>query len=298
MPAQKAPLSAPAPPTELILPGRLQASNSLQLGPAVEGKIEAFHVEVGAEVYEGQLLAQVRSEAAEGSREAALLDQERSQSRVQELESAISSARLEASRAAADASRVNAEFDRAEKQLERQKLLFSQGATPRNDFEKAQREFSAIERERNGLGNVAGQAEERVANLTRELDLLRRHLDAKTEELEQVQARIAAGDIYAPVSGVVTARRGELGESITPNWKDLFTIAVDLTKMQAIVETTSANLTGVRIGSPALISVAESAVPLSGEVTSIANGIVVIEFANPSPLIRPGMTAQVRIKLT
>jgi hypothetical protein len=37
---------------------------------------------------------------------------------------------------------------------------------------------------------------------------------------------------------------------------------------------------------------------LQGSVLKIDGTKVTIEFANPNPLIKPGLTAQVRIKLT
>ncbi|MEJ7605684.1 MAG: efflux RND transporter periplasmic adaptor subunit [Bryobacteraceae bacterium] len=56
---------------ELILSAQLQPKETVNIGVPVEGRIEAFHVEVGADVYEGQLLAQVRSQANEGADRAA-----------------------------------------------------------------------------------------------------------------------------------------------------------------------------------------------------------------------------------
>jgi multidrug efflux pump subunit AcrA (membrane-fusion protein) len=48
--------------TEISLSATLQATAIVEVSVPVEGKIEAFHAEVGDEVFEGQLLAQILSQ--------------------------------------------------------------------------------------------------------------------------------------------------------------------------------------------------------------------------------------------
>src|SRR3982751_17900 len=52
-------------PSEFSLPATLQAAITIPVPVPIEGKIETFQVEVGADVYEGQLLARIHSEALE-----------------------------------------------------------------------------------------------------------------------------------------------------------------------------------------------------------------------------------------
>ena len=56
---------------------------------------------------------------------------------------------------------------------------------------------------------------------------------------------------------------------------------------------------GLHRTTDALIQIAE--VPgrgIPGKVREVRNGQVIVEFVNPSPVIKPGLTAQVVIKLT
>jgi multidrug resistance efflux pump len=277
----------------------LQARSVIEVGVPVEGKIEAFHADAGDEVYEGQLLAQVRSQRLQTAEEAAMLDLERAQTRVNNLESTIAATRLEASRASADAMRVRADLDRASRLYQRQKMLLAEGATPRLVFEKAEREFQALQAASGNLDQVATQSEERVTSLTRELDGARKVLQDKAEELEGAKAELAAGDITSPVSGIVAGRRGQAGEDVNPTVKDLFRIATDLTVMEAVADAGSSDFARVKEGQEAFVALAESPDELlPGVVTKVADGRVTIEFRNPNPAIRPGLTAQVRIKLT
>ena len=297
--AEKQKPQALPPVTEAILPATLQAQTVVEVAVPIKGKIEAFHAEVGDEVYEGQLLAEIRSQRLHTAEEEAAIDLERAQTRVNNLESTIAASRLEASRASADALRVRADLDRASRLYQREKVLIAEGATPRLKFEKAEREFQALQKESENLDQLATQAEERVSALNRELDAARKTLQDKADELEGAKAEIAAGDIIAPAGGIVAGRRGQAGEDVDPTLKDLFRIATDLTVMEAVADAGPADFARVKEGQEAYVSLAESPDELlPGIVKKAVEGKVTIEFKNPNPAIRPGLTAQVRIKLT
>jgi hypothetical protein len=79
---------------------------------------------------------------------------------------------------------------------------------------------------------------------------------------------------------------------------DLFQIATELSKLEVLIEPDPAQAQRIRAGQEASVIVAD--VPgesLPGVVKSIENGKAIVEFANPSPLVRPGLSAQVRIKV-
>jgi len=284
---------------ELSLQAVLQTATSIPVGVPVEGKIESFQVEAGDEVYEGQLLAQIKSQALETAKLEAETDLEQSETRVRNLEAAMSAARLEASRAVADAARVKNEYERAAKNFQREKMLLAEGATPRRNFEKAQKEFIALEAETKNHDAVAAGAEERITSTQNELDAARKLLEGKSEDLEQATQRVGAGNVLSPVNGIVVGRRGQAGDNVHPSMTDLFQIATDLSAMQAIAQASPAQIKQIKPGQPATVTIVEMAGEiLQGSVLKIEGDRVVIEFANPNPLIKPGLTAQVRIKLT
>lgn len=296
---QPAAAPAPQPAQEVILAGRIQAAESVKVGVPVDGSIAAFHVEVGAEVSEGELLAEIRNEQTETARQMATLELERAQQRVSNLEGLIAAARLEASRAAADAARARSELDRSQRAYQRQRLLLSEGATPRIAFEKAEKEFKVIEAESKQLSEAAAHAEERVATLQRDLDAARKLVEGSAAELEATKARIEAGQVLAPVDGIVAARRGQPGDQVNPSIEDLFVIATELSHLQVLLEPEPQVMKRIRPGQQAAIFVADMPnEALQGEVKSVEGGRVLVEFSNPSPLVRPGMTAQVRIRLS
>jgi HlyD family secretion protein len=287
------------PMEEISLPATVKAAATVTVPVPIEGKIESVQVEVGAEVYEGQLLAQVRSESLEGLRERAEADYAKAEERLHTLEAALSSARMEASRASADAGRVRNELDRASRNFQRQKMLLAEGATPRLTFEKAQKEFQALDVESKSLDAVAAVAEDRIATTQRDLDAARKLLESKSEDLDVAKERIGSGDVLSPVTGIVVGRRGQAGDDVHPSMTDLFQIASDLSVMHAVADASPAQISRVKVGQPATVLLAEMGGEiLQGAVVKLEYGKIVVQFPSPNPLIKPGLTAQIRIKLT
>jgi HlyD family secretion protein len=284
---------------EISLPATLQAVTTIPVGIPIQGKIESFQVDVGAEVYEGQLLAQISSEALQAVQQAAEVDLEQAETRVRNLESLLSAARLEASRASADASRVRNDYERAEKAYQRYKMLLEEGATPRLTFEKAQKEYIALQAESKNLDAVAVAADERISSVSRELDAARKLLEGKATDAEAAKLHAGSGEVLSPVNGIVVARRGQAGDNVHPSMTDLFQIASDISVLQAVADASPAQISKIKQGQAATVTLAEMAGELlQGTVLQAENGKVTVEFANPNALVKPGLTAQIRIKLT
>jgi HlyD family secretion protein len=289
--------SAPR-PAEVSLSGRIQSEHTTNVAARISGKIEAFHADIGQEVFEGQLIAQIRSQSLSVSQEEADAAVEQAQQRVNKLDSAIIAARLEASRARADASRANADFARTQRTYQRQKMLLTEGATPKVVAQKAEKEFLSAEQEWNNLDAVAKGVEERVESLKKEQESAKRVLAQMLDEQETVKAQLAAGEVHSPVNGVVIARRGEQGGDVDQSVKDLFQIAVDLTQLQFIADADPGELAGVHAGQPATIHVAElPGESLPGNVEKVEKDRVIIGFTSPNPVVKPGLTAQAAIQL-
>lgn len=285
-------------PADLILPGKIQAQHVISVGPQAAGRIAEFFAEVGQPVYEGQVLARIANPGFDAAREMAAAAVESAQSRVTSLERAIIAARLEASRARADASRARDEFDRTDKVYRRQQMLNREGATPRLVFEKAQSEFESAQSQHNSLEDLARQSEERVATLTQDLQAAKRTLDDRNKQSEDAQHNLAAMEIHSPSGGMLISRNGEMGEQVSPQNEDLFQIATDLAALEVVAQPRNSDLSRIKPGSPALVTVPDlPGESLAATMKEVKADQVVLAFASPNPALKPGMTAQVRIRL-
>jgi len=254
-------------------------------------------VSVGQEVYEGQLLAQIRSAGLETDRDAASAALNQLRTRLFTVESRVIELNMKASQANEEAGRVRADLDAAQKSFQRQQMLVKEGVGKRLDLEKAQELLETLRARFEGLDQVAKIAESRAAEASKDQDALRKELADRTRQHEGAVAQVASGEVVSPASGLVIAKRGEPGEEVTVEIEDLFTIATNLTALRVVLQPEPPVLAKIKAGQEAIIQVAELPDGILAQVGEVRDGQVLIEFNSPNPIVRPGMTVQVFVKL-
>lgn len=275
--------------------GRIKAKKTIQIAAPLEGTMEGVEVADGQDVFEGQLLGRIRNSSLAAAKEKAEIDLASTRSKVTDLESQILAARLEASRAAADAVRLRGEADVAAKQLERQSMLYKEGATARKLYEAAQEQFQRLTEERKTAEETARRSDMALRATVNSLEEAKRRLKEREGDLEDADAEILTGDIHSPADGILIAHKRNSGEDVTREIQDLFEIATDLTELEIAVEFPPALAGKLAAGQPALLTIAEAgAAPLSGKVREVKGNIALVDFTPPTPAIRPGLTARVR----
>jgi len=287
------------PPVEVQLTGKIRAQSVVSVAAPVEGTVGALFVDVGQQVFEGQLLARITNEGLETGQQMAQKILDNAQSRVNTLEGEIVSARLEASRARADANRAGAEYDRLTQVFRRQQMLLAEGATPRLTYEKSSRDFEMAQSESRTLEQVATQAESHLKELIKSLDAEKRALADKSAEMETAKARAVATEVVSPAQGMIVARTGEVGQSVGPDKADFFQIATQLSQLEVVLDPDPPSMRRIRLGQPALVSLPEQGSDgMLGAVKAIQGAQVIVAFTSPNPAVKPGMLAQVRIKVS
>lgn len=299
-PPQAAP-STPKAPTAggpyITLPGKIEAVDVVTVPVPVDGRIESMRADVGQQVYEGQVLAQIRSSGLEAERDSAQAELNRIRTRLSSLESRAIELNLKAAQAREDAARAGAELDAAQKDLLLKQTQFKAGAIPRIQLEQAQRNLETAGVRFDGLDKVAKIAQGRAADANRELDLMRAELDAKTRAYEHASELVASGEVVSPADGLVIARRSQAGQDVTTDLEDLFQIATNLAHLRVVVETPPEVSAKIQPGQEAIIQIAELPDGVVGQVSETQEGRVLIEFTNPNPaVVQPGMMVHVLIK--
>ena len=133
-------------------------------------------------------------------------------------------------------------------------MLLEEGATPRLTFEKAQKEYIALEAESKNLDAVAVAADERISSVSRELDAARKLLEGKADGCGSGRnSTPGSGEVLSPVNGIVVARRGQAGDDVHPSMTDLFQIASDISVLQAVADASPAQISKIKQGQPATV---------------------------------------------
>jgi HlyD family secretion protein len=301
-PAPVLPVRAAGPAVLLVnqvtLSGAIRPQHVVGVGAQVDGVIDAFLVDVGQEVYQGQVLARIGSQGLDSSREVAASAVDHAQEQVNRADTAVAGARLEQSRADAEAQRARFAMERAETAFSRQQLLVSQGATPRMVYEKAQREYDSARTESAVMDKAARATADSVQSALQEVASAQKILAGENQRLQESQAALEAADVRSPVDGLLVGRNGEVGKSAQEFGDNLFQIATDTYALEVAVEPQPAVLKRLRPGQPALVLVPDLQTPgITGDIKEIKGAQVVVEFNSTIPAIRPGMVADVRLKL-
>ena len=283
---------------EISLSGLIRAQNVVGVAAPIEGTLENLTVGIGEEVFANQLLAQIKNTSIEADVEATREELQRADARVSNLESLFAASRLEASRAGADLSRARNEYLSAERAALRQQMLYREGATPRLVYEEVQAEFKVKQEHYETLSEVADRANERVSSVLKELEAARRLVIEANEEFDIAGLLLLATEVVSPVDGILTGMSAKEGDEVHPEIGDLFQIAVDLMRLEVVLEPEPPALERIFPGQPALVYLAE--VPgdrLPAAVKEVKDGLAVVEFVSPTPAVMPGLTAQVTIRL-
>jgi HlyD family secretion protein len=295
---QAAAAAEPAPLKQISLPGVLGAREIVSIPAPIEGVLEMVMVSVGDEVYENMVLAHVDNTALDLELQLAEAEWTAAVDEANKAESELIEARLEASRADADLSSARSDLEQSQRALERQQMLYREGATPRQAYQEAVEAHQKSQKQFETVRAVARQANAGAETAQAKSEAARKIAERGEQEIEAINFDRQATEILSPVRGVITGMAARQGEEVHPSMEVLFQVAVDLSRMTVTLEPNPAEMALIRPGQTALINVAElPAQSLEGTVTEMSIGRVVVDFANPSPEVRPGLTAQVTILL-
>ena len=147
-----------------------------------------------------------------------------------------------------------------------------------------------------------------LEQLRQALDAAKAGMDVGRAQLERAQADVNNSVIRSPIDGVIIKRTADLGQTVAASFQtpNLFTIARDLKEMQIDTNVSEADVGLLKAGQAVRFVV--DAFPerdFEGKVRqfrlspnvqqNVVTYNVVIDVANPEELLKPGLTAQVRI---
>ncbi len=246
--------------------GTLSARITVQVGTQVSGRVSKVLVDFDDKVKKGQLLAEIDRQLFR-----AALDQ--------------NSANLAKERG--NVAKALAEEEGARIQLERSKQLRQNGLMDDVEFQNA---------------------DTRLKSAMAQVQVARGQLAQAQANYDQARLNLELTSIFSPIDGVVLTRTVDVGQTVASSLQapTLFTIAADLREMQVDTFVTESDIGHLRVGLNAEFSV--DAFPgrrFTGVLTQLRNasteqqGIVtykaILYVDNPALMLRPGMTANVKI---
>jgi len=253
--------SAQPQPADYIASGPIVVENQIELAAQRDGVVAEVLVETGASVKKGQLLARLDDRQLTADKDAAAA---KARSTEADLKNWEASAKV-----------AQAQRDRAEQ-------LWSAQVIAKSEEEKARYQYDATEFE---------------------VERQREDLKFAQETLRSLELELEKTRITAPFDGVVARRYLRLGQEIAKN-DHLFWISA-IAPLRVKFALPEAYLGRVRKGTELIVTTSATAgdlhaakVVLVGPVVDPASDTIDItaELEGPSPTLRPGMTANIRLR--
>lgn len=263
--------------------GALEALDTVQVGSQLSGQVTQVLVDYNDTVRRGQALA--------------YLDAQTYDSRIEQGRAQVNSASAQVAQQQANLAQARANLELAQAEYNRQRFLFDRGIAAQAALDTAEAQLSSA---RAGVQTAQAQIHSASAGVVQQQASLN-------------AARVERGRtvITAPIDGVVIDRQIEPGQTVASglNVAVLFTLARDLTRLQAELLVDEADIGQVREGQAVRFTV--DAFPdqsYEGVVTQVRalptseNNVVaytvVVEAENTRARLMPGMTANADIILS
>jgi len=260
--------------------GTINPVTSVQVGSQVSGMISKLYVDFNSKVGKGEVVAEIDPKLFQG----AVLQ---AQADLQNSEALLAAAKANIAKDQATQQQNKLDYDRAV-------ALQRQAVNSQQQLDQAKATYEAITAQVGSDRAAIQQAEAQVAQ--------------KTAALKVAQTNLDYTIIRAPINGTVVARNIDIGQTVAASLQapTLFTIALDLTKMQVYAKTDEGDVGQIRPGQKADFQVdAFSKEMFHGVVfqvrmnaTSVQNVVTydtIVNFDNPQLKLFPGMTAYVSI---
>ena len=301
-------------PTYFEATGNLTGDESIDVAPAVAGKIVDVNFDVGSYVQKGSVLvrlddrdARIRLEQAQGQLEQQkkAVNQAIAALRQAQIRLGVKDGEIFDIATFSQVKSVTAQLVLAEKELARTQRLVDSGDTSR----------SSLDQRRSQRDSLLGQLDEARSNAavavkainSAEASVASAKASVTTAQTQVEQAQKALGDtvIYSPISGSISDRVADPGEYISPSAPNAkIATIVRTSPLRLRIDVPEASISKVALGQS--ISLQTSAYPdrnFAGTVRRILPNLnvaartltVEAEVANGDGLLKPGQFATVRI---
>ena len=260
--------------------GTINPVTLVQVGSQVSGMISKLYVDFNSKVTQGEVIAEIDPKLFQG----AVLQ---AQADLQNAQAMLVAAKANLAKDKATLTQNKLDYERAAN-------LVPEGVMSQQQLDQARATYDAISAQVGSDRAAIQQAEAQVAQ--------------KTASLKVAQTNLDYTIIRAPINGTVVNRSIDIGQTVAASLQapTLFTIALDLTKMQVYAKTDEGDVGQIRPGHSADFQV--DAFPkevfhgvvrqVRMNATTVQNVVTydtIVDFDNPDLKLFPGMTAYVSI---
>src|SRR5947207_5798178 len=288
-PAQRAPISQVISAEAVVYP-----LEQATIAPKISSTIKKFHVQRGAHVKKGQLLADLENKDLSAAAESSKGDFEQADANY--VTTVDASLPQQIQKAQLDAVAAKSNFEAQQKVYESRKELFQQGAIPRKDLDSAEVAFLQARSQNE-------QAQKQLTDLQRvgKEQVLKSAQGSRTSaegRMKGAEAQLSYSRILSPIDGVVTDRPLFEGDLATAN-QPILTV-MNTSRLIAKAHIPQSDAAVLKVGNPAELKIPGLDEPVKGRVSLVSPALdpgsttieVWVEASKPDPALKPGMTVE------
>ena len=226
--------SVQAPRTGVTAKGLVESGEEIVLSSQVKGQIRRMLITAGSQVAKGQLLVEFVDDKAAAQLQQARAAMASAQSRLQELSAGYRNE--DVAMAQSSQQRAEAVYREARDDFDRQQRLLSKEAAAAVEVTQAERRLKVAESDlRESEANLQKY---RRGVRSEEIDQARAARDRAAAEVQYWQEMVKDYRVLAPITGLVTERMRESGESTEVNTPLLKLINPNLMRIRAELDET------------------------------------------------------------
>jgi multidrug efflux pump subunit AcrA (membrane-fusion protein) len=290
MPAKRGPISQVISTEAVVFP-----LEQATIAAKITSTIKKFHVQRGARVMKGQLLAELENADLSGIALASKGDYKQAEATY--VTTVTAGLPQQIQKAELDAANARAAFEAQQKVYESRKELFQQGALPRRDLDAAEVAFLQARSQNE-------QAQKQLADLQRVgkeqgLKVAEGTKESAHGRMLNAEAQLSYSRIVSPIDGVVTDRPLYAGDLANAN-QPILTV-MNTSRLIAKSHIPQSEAAVLKVGDPAEVKIPGLDVPVKARVSLVSPALdpgsttieVWVETKKPDPALRPGMSVEV-----
>ncbi len=267
--------------------GKIQPQRLVNISADTMGRVTNLAIEEGQRVQKGQFLLQI--------------DPRNLTSAVNQTQASLAAARSQMEQLRVSAESAKAALKQAQDVFTRQQQLWKQGLTTREALDTAESQLKMRQAEANAA--------------ERQIETQRMRMQQEEASLENAQYNLSKVRIESPITGIITRRNIEEGETVVIGTMNnagtvLLTVA-DMSVIEAEVEVDETDIPSVQLGQKAKVTIdAMTGRSFTGKVTEIGNSPIQTTASSATqatnfkvkvtidgeiPDVRPGFTCTAEI---
>lgn len=295
--------------------GKIEAKNQVDVGAQVSGEVTKLYVDIGDEVQQGQVIAQIDPVTQKNSLTTQQATLEQSAATLNSAQANVVTKQAGLATANSDLESKRADFDQAVTEYNRLKSLQALNAVSKQEIEQAANKVKTAQANVNAAQNAIATAKSGIAASQADIASAKANIKKAQTEVNTAEKNLGYTKITAPMSGTVISITTKQGQTVNANQTapTIVTLA-DLKTVRVKAKISEADVVNLKPGLPVYFNIIGSpdqkfnatlqAIEPAPQGTTANNNsssdsaiyyLGYFDVPNPEGKLRIDMTAQVYI---